>query len=176
MPELGTLHQWEGGRRTALSYRCRKQGASLLQSFKAKRRQEEDSRGEKRNSCPVVAARPHHFAFFERILFFTHEYGIRRFYNREKKRATRRRTRTTDDRPPFTSAIMMSMNSKQPFSMHPILHEPKYNPLHSSSEAIRRACLPTPSVRGRFILRVNVGPETGGLGSSACFSLTLRYD
>lgn len=42
--------------------------------------------------------------------------------------------------------IMMSMNSKQPFSMHPILHEPKYTPLHSSSEAIRRACLPTPSV------------------------------
>ncbi|XP_029113886.1 brain-specific homeobox/POU domain protein 3-like isoform X2 [Scleropages formosus] len=40
---------------------------------------------------------------------------------------------------------MMSMNSKQPFSMHPILHEPKYTPLHSSSEAIRRACLPTPS-------------------------------
>uniref|UniRef100_A0A3B3ZWU9 POU domain protein n=1 Tax=Periophthalmus magnuspinnatus TaxID=409849 RepID=A0A3B3ZWU9_9GOBI len=43
-------------------------------------------------------------------------------------------------------AIMMSMNSKQPFSVHPILHEPKYTPLHSSSEAIRRACLPTPSV------------------------------
>lgn len=49
-------------------------------------------------------------------------------------------------RPSLTSAIMMSMNSKQPFSMHPILHEPKYTPLHSSSEAIRRACLPTPSV------------------------------
>lgn len=49
-------------------------------------------------------------------------------------------------RPSFTSAIMMSMNSKQPFSMHPMLHEPKYTPLHSSSEAIRRACLPTPSV------------------------------
>eukprot|EP00066_Takifugu_rubripes_P011269 XP_003979811.1 PREDICTED: brain-specific homeobox/POU domain protein 3-like [Takifugu rubripes] len=43
---------------------------------------------------------------------------------------------------------MMSMNSKQPFSMHPILHEPKYTPLHSSSEAIRRACLPTPSIPG----------------------------
>lgn len=47
----------------------------------------------------------------------------------------------------LTSAIMMSMNSKQAFSMHPILHEHKYTPLHSSSEAIRRACLPTPSVR-----------------------------
>ncbi|CAL8306130.1 brain-specific homeobox/POU domain protein 3-like [Gadus morhua] len=45
---------------------------------------------------------------------------------------------------------MMSMNSKQPFSMHPILHEPKYNPLHSSSEAIRRACLPTPSLQGNI--------------------------
>ncbi|XP_037125886.1 brain-specific homeobox/POU domain protein 3 [Syngnathus acus] len=45
---------------------------------------------------------------------------------------------------------MMSMNSKQPFSMHPILHEPKYTPLHSSSEAIRRACLPTPSLQGNI--------------------------
>ncbi|XP_056141244.1 brain-specific homeobox/POU domain protein 3-like [Lampris incognitus] len=45
---------------------------------------------------------------------------------------------------------MMSMNSKQPFSMHPILHEPKYAPLHSSSEAIRRACLPTPSLQGNI--------------------------
>lgn len=53
-------------------------------------------------------------------------------------------------RPSLTSAIMMSMNSKQPFSMHPILHEPKYTPLHSSSEAIRRACLPTPSVSPEF--------------------------
>lgn len=51
-------------------------------------------------------------------------------------------------RPSLTSAIMMSMNSKQHFSMHPMLHEPKYTPLHSSSEAIRRACLPTPSVSG----------------------------
>lgn len=41
---------------------------------------------------------------------------------------------------------MMSMNSKQAFSMHPILHEPKYPHLHSSSEAIRRACLPAPQV------------------------------
>lgn len=54
--------------------------------------------------------------------------------------------RDDTQRPSLTSAIMMSMNSKQPFSMHPILHEPKYTPLHSSSEAIRRACLPTPSV------------------------------
>lgn len=45
---------------------------------------------------------------------------------------------------------MMSMNSKQPFSVHPILHEPKYTPLHSSSEAIRRACLPTPSLQGNI--------------------------
>ncbi|XP_060791234.1 brain-specific homeobox/POU domain protein 3-like [Neoarius graeffei] len=45
---------------------------------------------------------------------------------------------------------MMSMNSKQAFSMHPILHEPKYTPLHSSSEAIRRACLPTPSLQGNI--------------------------
>ncbi|XP_019379372.1 PREDICTED: POU domain, class 4, transcription factor 1 [Gavialis gangeticus] len=40
---------------------------------------------------------------------------------------------------------MMSMNSKQPhFAMHPTLPEHKYPSLHSSSEAIRRACLPTP--------------------------------
>ncbi|XP_034463269.1 brain-specific homeobox/POU domain protein 3 [Hippoglossus hippoglossus] len=45
---------------------------------------------------------------------------------------------------------MMSMNSKQPFSMHPMLHEPKYAPLHSSSEAIRRACLPTQSLQGNI--------------------------
>ncbi|XP_016391939.1 brain-specific homeobox/POU domain protein 3-like [Sinocyclocheilus rhinocerous] len=45
---------------------------------------------------------------------------------------------------------MMSMNSKQPFSMHPMLHEPKYTPLHSSSEAIRRACLPTPALQGNI--------------------------
>ncbi|KAJ0061881.1 hypothetical protein NL108_013413 [Boleophthalmus pectinirostris] len=45
---------------------------------------------------------------------------------------------------------MMSMNSKQPFSVHPILHEPKYTPLHTSSEAIRRACLPTPSLQGNI--------------------------
>ncbi|KAJ3589066.1 hypothetical protein NHX12_009914 [Muraenolepis orangiensis] len=45
---------------------------------------------------------------------------------------------------------MMSMNSKQPFSIHPMLHEPKYNPLHSSSEALRRACLPAPSLQGNI--------------------------
>ncbi|CDQ84139.1 brain-specific homeobox/POU domain protein 3-like [Oncorhynchus nerka] len=45
---------------------------------------------------------------------------------------------------------MMSMNSKQPFSMHPILHEPKYTPLQSSSEAIRRACMPTHSLQGNI--------------------------
>lgn len=44
-------------------------------------------------------------------------------------------------------AIMMSMNSKQPhFAMHPSLPEHKYTTLHSSSEAIRRACLQTPQV------------------------------
>lgn len=47
---------------------------------------------------------------------------------------------------PRCSPTMMSMNSKQAFSMHPILHEPKYPHLHSSSEAIRRACLPAPQV------------------------------
>ncbi|XP_044283407.1 brain-specific homeobox/POU domain protein 3-like [Varanus komodoensis] len=45
---------------------------------------------------------------------------------------------------------MMSMNSKQAFSMHPILHEPKYAHLHSSSEAIRRACLPAPQLQSNF--------------------------
>lgn len=44
-------------------------------------------------------------------------------------------------------ANMMSMNSKQPhFAMHPSLPEHKYTTLHSSSEAIRRACLQTPQV------------------------------
>lgn len=39
------------------------------------------------------------------------------------------------------------MNSKQPhFAMHPSLPEHKYTTLHSSSEAIRRACLQTPQV------------------------------
>ncbi|XP_067404656.1 brain-specific homeobox/POU domain protein 3 [Emydura macquarii macquarii] len=45
---------------------------------------------------------------------------------------------------------MMSMNSKQPFSMHPILHEPKYTHLHTSSEALRRACLPAPQIQGNI--------------------------
>lgn len=48
--------------------------------------------------------------------------------------------------PTSSSPTMMSMNSKQAFSMHPILHEPKYPHLHTSSEAIRRACLPAPQV------------------------------
>ncbi|XP_013927079.1 PREDICTED: POU domain, class 4, transcription factor 1 [Thamnophis sirtalis] len=46
---------------------------------------------------------------------------------------------------------MMSMNSKQPhFAMHPSLPEHKYPSLHSSSEAIRRACLPTPPLQGNL--------------------------
>ncbi|XP_044156375.1 POU domain, class 4, transcription factor 2 isoform X2 [Bufo gargarizans] len=42
---------------------------------------------------------------------------------------------------------MMSLNSKQSFSMahsSSLQDEPKYSTLHSSSEAMRRACLPTP--------------------------------
>lgn len=68
---------------------------------------------------------------------------------------------------------MMSMNSKQPhFAMHPTLPEHKYPSLHSSSEAIRRACLPTPPVsaphargpgpRARPLLRSEV-LHVGGL-------------
>ncbi|XP_043928853.1 POU domain, class 4, transcription factor 1 [Protopterus annectens] len=46
---------------------------------------------------------------------------------------------------------MMSMNSKQPhFAMHPTLSEPKYTSLHSSSEAIRRACLATPPLQSNI--------------------------
>uniref|UniRef100_H3CVQ4 POU domain protein n=1 Tax=Tetraodon nigroviridis TaxID=99883 RepID=H3CVQ4_TETNG len=46
---------------------------------------------------------------------------------------------------------MMSMNSKQPhFAMHPSLSEPKYTTLHSSSEAIRRACLQTPQLQSNI--------------------------
>ncbi|XP_018416636.1 PREDICTED: POU domain, class 4, transcription factor 1 isoform X2 [Nanorana parkeri] len=46
---------------------------------------------------------------------------------------------------------MMSMNSKQPhFAMHPSLPEHKYTSLHSSSEAIRRACLPTPPLQSNI--------------------------
>ncbi|XP_071768450.1 POU domain, class 4, transcription factor 2 isoform X2 [Centroberyx gerrardi] len=43
--------------------------------------------------------------------------------------------------------MMMSLNSKQPFAMaHTSLPEPKYSFSGSSSEAMRRACLPTPPV------------------------------
>ncbi|KAJ1115522.1 hypothetical protein NDU88_003746 [Pleurodeles waltl] len=47
---------------------------------------------------------------------------------------------------------MMSMNSKQPhFAMHPSLPEHKYTTLHhTSSEAIRRACLPTPPLQSNI--------------------------
>uniref|UniRef100_A0A8C5R1J6 POU domain protein n=1 Tax=Leptobrachium leishanense TaxID=445787 RepID=A0A8C5R1J6_9ANUR len=45
---------------------------------------------------------------------------------------------------------MMTMNSKQPFTMHPMLQEPKYSSLHSSSEAMRRVCLPTPQLQGNI--------------------------
>uniref|UniRef100_A0A3Q2QC37 POU domain protein n=1 Tax=Fundulus heteroclitus TaxID=8078 RepID=A0A3Q2QC37_FUNHE len=46
---------------------------------------------------------------------------------------------------------MMSMNSKQShFAMHPSLPEHKYTTLHSSSEAIRRACLQTPQLQSNI--------------------------
>ncbi|KAJ8348037.1 hypothetical protein SKAU_G00266260 [Synaphobranchus kaupii] len=45
---------------------------------------------------------------------------------------------------------MMTMNSKQPFSMHPVLQEHKYPGLHSSSEAMRRVCLPAPQLQGNI--------------------------
>ncbi|MBN3276737.1 BRN3 protein, partial [Polyodon spathula] len=46
---------------------------------------------------------------------------------------------------------MMSMNSKQPhFAMHSSLPEHKYTSLHSSSEAIRRACLPTSQLQNNI--------------------------
>ncbi|KAM6980119.1 POU domain, class 4, transcription factor 1 [Aplochiton taeniatus] len=46
---------------------------------------------------------------------------------------------------------MMSMNSKQPhFAMHPTLPEHKYTTLHSSSEAIRRACLQGPQLQNNI--------------------------
>ncbi|TNN74546.1 POU domain, class 4, transcription factor 3 [Liparis tanakae] len=46
---------------------------------------------------------------------------------------------------------MMSMNSKQPhYAMHPSLPEHKYTTLHSSSEAIRRACLQTPQLQNNI--------------------------
>lgn len=60
---------------------------------------------------------------------------------------------------PLSSPTMMSMNSKQAFSMHPILHEPKYPHLHTSSEAIRRACLPAPQVSPRPVWGVGGAPR-----------------
>ncbi|KAJ8003328.1 hypothetical protein DPEC_G00147180 [Dallia pectoralis] len=46
---------------------------------------------------------------------------------------------------------MMSMNSKQAhFAMHPSLPEHKYTTLHSSSEAIRRACLQAPQLQSNI--------------------------
>ncbi|XP_041116153.1 POU domain, class 4, transcription factor 1-like [Polyodon spathula] len=46
---------------------------------------------------------------------------------------------------------MMSMNSKQPhFAMHSSLPEHKYTSLHSSSEAIRRACLPASQLQSNI--------------------------
>ncbi|KAM8799141.1 POU domain, class 4, transcription factor 3 [Eudromia elegans] len=45
---------------------------------------------------------------------------------------------------------MMAMNAKQPFAMHAALPEPKYSSLHSSSEAMRRVCLPAPQLQGNI--------------------------
>uniref|UniRef100_A0A4W5Q6S8 POU domain protein n=1 Tax=Hucho hucho TaxID=62062 RepID=A0A4W5Q6S8_9TELE len=45
---------------------------------------------------------------------------------------------------------MMTMNGKQHFSMHPVLHEPKYSGLHASSEGMRRVCLPAPQLQGNI--------------------------
>nr|XP_009677597.1 PREDICTED: POU domain, class 4, transcription factor 3 [Struthio camelus australis] len=45
---------------------------------------------------------------------------------------------------------MMAMNAKQPFTMHAALQEPKYSSLHSSSEAMRRVCLPAPQLQGNI--------------------------
>ncbi|XP_043919955.1 POU domain, class 4, transcription factor 3 [Protopterus annectens] len=45
---------------------------------------------------------------------------------------------------------MITMNSKQPFSMHPVLQESKYSSLHSSSEAMRRVCLQAPQLQGNI--------------------------
>ncbi|XP_021565029.1 POU domain, class 4, transcription factor 1 [Carlito syrichta] len=64
---------------------------------------------------------------------------------------------------------MMSMNSKQPhFAMHPTLPEHKYPSLHSSSEAIRRACLPTPpAFAERFKQRrIKLGVTQADVGSA----------
>ncbi|XP_061535778.1 POU domain, class 4, transcription factor 2 isoform X3 [Phycodurus eques] len=49
--------------------------------------------------------------------------------------------------------MMMSLSSKQPFSAmaHASLHaEAKYSSLHSGSEAMRRACLPTPQLQSNI--------------------------
>ncbi|KAM9728550.1 POU domain, class 4, transcription factor 3 isoform 1-T1 [Menidia menidia] len=43
--------------------------------------------------------------------------------------------------------MMMTMNGKQHFSMHPALHEPKYPGLHAGTEGMRRVCLPAAQVR-----------------------------
>ncbi|XP_042195946.1 POU domain, class 4, transcription factor 3 [Callorhinchus milii] len=45
---------------------------------------------------------------------------------------------------------MMAMNGKQHFSMHPALQEPKYPHLQSSSDAMRRVCLPNPPLQGNI--------------------------
>ncbi|XP_053232655.1 POU domain, class 4, transcription factor 3 isoform X1 [Podarcis raffonei] len=39
---------------------------------------------------------------------------------------------------------MLGMNAKAPFGVHPALQEAKFASLHSSSEAMRRVCLPAP--------------------------------
>ncbi|XP_060096530.1 POU domain, class 4, transcription factor 3 [Heteronotia binoei] len=45
---------------------------------------------------------------------------------------------------------MMGMSAKQPFAMHPALHEAKYSSLHSGSEAMRRVCLPASQLQGNI--------------------------
>lgn len=75
---------------------------------------------------------------------------------------------------------MMSMNSKQPhFAMHPSLPEPKYTTLHSSSEAIRRACLQAPQVNYtatknlHSCCRVGAAPLRGASSQDALLLLLL---
>ncbi|XP_061595458.1 POU domain, class 4, transcription factor 3 [Cololabis saira] len=46
--------------------------------------------------------------------------------------------------------MMMTMNSKQHFSMHPALHEPKFPGLHSGPEGMRRVCVPAPQLQGNI--------------------------
>lgn len=61
------------------------------------------------------------------------------------------------------------MNSKQPhFAMHPTLPEHKYPSLHSSSEAIRRACLPTPPVSAPRPRTWPARPAPPSLRDAAC--------